>query len=89
MKLGKNLGLLGAFETIGGWEKIPILRNSQVNRAVGRLNSSMRRLCEAEDDLDLVDLPLVEGKCTLSRGWQNQNQARLDKFMIPYDWFDL
>ena len=40
------------------------------------------------DDFELVDLPLLGGNFTWSRGSQNHYQARLDRFLVSQDWLD-
>ena len=40
------------------------------------------------DDLELVDLPLLGGNFTWSRGLDNHYQACLDKYLVSQDWLD-
>ena len=57
----------------------PLEQSSQ-----GRFNRSMRQFSEFIDELELIDLR----NFTWSGGLQNQNLARLDRFLVSQDWID-
>ena len=48
----------------------------------------MRQFSEFIDEMKLIDLPLLRGNFTWSGGLQNQNLARLDRFLVSQDWID-
>ena len=48
----------------------------------------MRQFSYFFDELELINLPLLGGNFTWSRGLRNQNLARLDRFLVSQDWLD-
>ena len=82
--LGAVRGLWGEPWCIGGDFNVTLFLDER-NRE-GRILSSMRKLSQEIDELEIKDLPLQVGPYTWKGGLNNQRMARLDEFLVTDDW---
>ena len=81
--LGAVRGLWGEPWCIGG--DFNVTRFLDERNREGRILSSMRKLSQEIDELEIKDLPLQEGPYTWKGGLNNQRMARLDEFLVTDD----
>ncbi|RVW99087.1 LINE-1 reverse transcriptase-like [Vitis vinifera] len=70
------------------WGDFNVTLSQRDRSRQGSLNGAMRRFAQVVDDLALIDLPLQGGVYTWSGGRNNQNWARLDRFLVSQGWLD-
>ena len=86
-ELGAIRGIWDEPWCIGGDFNVTLSQRDRSRQ--GSLSGAMRRFAQVVDDLALIDLPLQGGVYSWSGGRNNQNWARLDRFLVSQGWLDI